>query len=53
MLVTVAKNKTQTLAPGSYGTVHVSEGATLVTANVREFARVPGLSVENWEEAVD
>jgi tRNA(fMet)-specific endonuclease VapC len=24
-------------------------GATLVTANEREFARVPGLRVENWE----
>lgn len=23
-------------------------GATLVTANTREFARVPGLKVENW-----
>jgi tRNA(fMet)-specific endonuclease VapC len=27
----------------------LSEGATLVTANVREFSRVPGLAVENWE----
>lgn len=25
-----------------------AEGLTLVTGNVREFARVPGLSVENW-----
>ncbi|MCX7962682.1 MAG: type II toxin-antitoxin system VapC family toxin [Burkholderiales bacterium] len=25
-----------------------SLGATVVTANVREFRRVPGLSVENW-----
>ncbi|WP_246041356.1 type II toxin-antitoxin system VapC family toxin [Peteryoungia ipomoeae] len=24
---------------------------TLVTANVREFARVPGLKIENWVEA--
>jgi tRNA(fMet)-specific endonuclease VapC len=24
-------------------------GATLVTANAREFARVPGLLVANWE----
>ena len=23
-------------------------GATLVTANTREFARVPGLNVEDW-----
>ena len=28
----------------------VANGATLITANVREFMRVPGLSVENWEE---
>jgi tRNA(fMet)-specific endonuclease VapC len=26
----------------------LSEGLTVVTANTREFARVPGLSVENW-----
>ena len=26
----------------------LSLGLTLVTANVREFARVPGLRVENW-----
>jgi tRNA(fMet)-specific endonuclease VapC len=26
----------------------VARGWTLVTANVREFARVPGLSVESW-----
>jgi len=26
----------------------LAEGATLVTANVREFARVPGLRLENW-----
>lgn len=25
-------------------------GATIVTRNVREFARVPGLKVENWHE---
>jgi len=25
-------------------------GATLVTANVREFARVPGLKTENWAD---
>ena len=25
-----------------------AEGLTLVTGNVREFARVPGLAVENW-----
>ena len=24
-------------------------GATIVTANVGEFARIPGLAVENWE----
>jgi tRNA(fMet)-specific endonuclease VapC len=27
-------------------------GLTLVTNNVREFGRVPGLIVENWVEAV-
>ena len=27
-----------------------SEGLILVTHNVREFSRVPGLSVENWVE---
>lgn len=26
----------------------LTAGATLVTANVKEFARVPGLIVENW-----
>lgn len=26
----------------------LSLGATVVTANVREFSRVPGLTVENW-----
>jgi tRNA(fMet)-specific endonuclease VapC len=26
----------------------LGEGLTVVTANTREFARVPGLSVENW-----
>ncbi|NCT67443.1 MAG: type II toxin-antitoxin system VapC family toxin [Rhodanobacteraceae bacterium] len=28
-------------------------GVVLVTANVREFARVPGLKVENWLAAAD
>ncbi len=27
----------------------LSEGVTLVTANVREFTRVPGLRIQNWE----
>ena len=27
-----------------------SLGLTVVTANVREFSRVPGLNVENWLE---
>jgi tRNA(fMet)-specific endonuclease VapC len=27
----------------------LSEGVTLVTTNVREFTRVPGLRIENWE----
>jgi tRNA(fMet)-specific endonuclease VapC len=28
----------------------LAEGWTLVTNNTREFARVPGLRVENWVE---
>ncbi|KXG75827.1 tRNA(fMet)-specific endonuclease VapC [Fervidicola ferrireducens] len=28
----------------------LSENLTLVTNNVREFAKIPGLSVENWVE---
>ncbi len=28
-------------------------GATVVTNNVREFGRVPGLKVENWLESTD
>lgn len=30
---------------GATATVH---GLTLVTANVREFSRIPGLTIENW-----
>ena len=29
----------------------LAAGATLVTANTKEFARVPGLTVENWTKA--
>lgn len=29
----------------------IAEDVTLVTDNIREFARVPGLRVENWLEA--
>ncbi len=30
--------------------IALANNATLITANVREFARVPSLQVENWEE---
>ena len=30
-----------------------SLGMTLVTNNVREFSRVPGLKIENWTETAD
>lgn len=29
----------------------IAHGLTIVTANVREFERVPGLQVENWSDA--
>lgn len=29
----------------------ITHGLTLVTSNVREFGRVPGLEVEDWSEA--
>lgn len=29
--------------------IALTHGLTLVTANLREFARVPGLEMENWE----
>ena len=29
----------------------LANGRVLVTANMREFGRVPGLEIENWEEA--
>jgi tRNA(fMet)-specific endonuclease VapC len=25
-------------------------GATIVTCNVREFSRIPGLKIENWQD---
>ena len=28
----------------------IANGATLITGNTREFSRIGGLSVENWEE---
>jgi tRNA(fMet)-specific endonuclease VapC len=31
----------------------LSLGATMVTANVGEFSRIPGLNVENWEMESD
>ncbi len=33
------------LTPGGF---FLALGAVLVTDNVREFSRVPGLAVENW-----
>jgi tRNA(fMet)-specific endonuclease VapC len=30
----------------------VTNDKILITANMREFARVPGLKIENWEEAI-
>jgi len=30
----------------------IAHGLTMVTANIREFARVPGLQVEVWSDAV-
>jgi tRNA(fMet)-specific endonuclease VapC len=27
-----------------------ARGLTLVTRNVREFQRVPGLTIENWQD---
>jgi tRNA(fMet)-specific endonuclease VapC len=29
----------------------IAHGLTMVTANVREFARVPGLAVEVWDSS--
>jgi len=29
----------------------IAHGLTMVTANVREFERVPGLEVEEWRDA--
>ena len=31
-------------------TTAVANGRTLITANTREFSRVAGLTIENWEE---
>jgi len=31
----------------------LSLGATMVTANVAEFSRIPGLNVENWEQGAN
>jgi len=42
-----------TTTPDDSWTVSISESErlTVVTANVREFSRVPGLGVENWLDA--
>jgi hypothetical protein len=37
-----------TTAPNESAGHAVTLGATLVTNNLREFARIPGLKVENW-----